>query len=883
MLLPTLVFLLLTTGLPAFADQGSADILRATLDNGLRVVIVRNTLAPVVTTEVTYLVGADETPPGFPGTAHAVEHMMFRGSKGLTAGQLADISAAMGGQFNAQTRQTTTQYFFTVPAEDLDVALHVEALRMRSILSTEKLWQRERGAIEQEVARDLSSPQYVFYTHLLKTMFAGTVYAHDALGTRASFNKTTGKMLRQFHQTWYAPNNAVLVIVGDVEPRQALQRIERLFGPIPAKHLPARPKISLRPVRPQTLEMSTDRPYGLVSLSYRFPGLRDRDHAAVAVLADVLNSQRGRLYALVPEGKALYAGFQLTSLPRAAIGSVVALFPEGSNPKKLRLALENVLKDVAKHGVSADLVAAAKRRVLTEAALQKNSVSGLADAWSEALAIRHLHSPREAVEAIRHVTVADVNRVARRYLDPKHMVTAILTPRPSGKAVASSGFGGAESLAPKSPHRVALPKWAATALRRAKVPKPTINPVVQKLPNGLTLIVQPEAISDTVSLYGSVRSNADVQTPRGKEGVARLLDNLFDYGSKSLNRIAFQKALDDIGADEDAGTDFYVQTLAPHFAEGVKLLAENELSPALPSRAFSVVKHQLEQSLPGELQSPGFLLRHALHQHLYPKDDPSLRHASPDSVKGLTLDDVRAYYRDVMRPDMTTIVVIGNITPKRAKTIVTRYFGKWRTQGPKPKVDLPAVPPNSAASVHVPDASRVQDRVILSETLHLTRHDPDYYALRLGNKVLGGAFYATRLYRDLRENTGLVYSVDSWFDVGRTRSVYAVEFACDPANVSKARNIVVRDLRTMQKEPITARELSYAQALLLREIPLSESNVDSIAGNLLYLASHDLPLDEPIRAAHRYLALTPADVKAAYAKWLRPDDLVQAVLGPTPK
>jgi zinc protease len=111
---------------------------RATLNNGLRVILVRDTLAPVVTTSISYRVGADETPPGFPGTAHAQEHMMFRGSPGLSADQLANIGSIMGGSFNAQTRQTVTQYYYTVPTEDLDVALHIEALRMRGVTDSEK-------------------------------------------------------------------------------------------------------------------------------------------------------------------------------------------------------------------------------------------------------------------------------------------------------------------------------------------------------------------------------------------------------------------------------------------------------------------------------------------------------------------------------------------------------------------------------------------------------------------------------------------------------------------------------------------------------------------------------------------------------------------------
>src|SRR6202008_216375 len=214
----------------AFAQTpGGSEVLRATLDNGLQVVIVRNPLAPVAATSVNYLVGSDETPPGFPGTAHAQEHMMFRGSPGLTADQLADIGSVIGGNFNANTREGLTQYLYTVPAEDLDVALHIEAIRMKAVLDAKEEWDHERGAIEQEVAQDLSEPSYILYEKVRAAMFAGTPYAHDALGTRPSFEKTTAAALQKFHDDWYAPNNAILVIAGDVDPQATLTEVKLLF------------------------------------------------------------------------------------------------------------------------------------------------------------------------------------------------------------------------------------------------------------------------------------------------------------------------------------------------------------------------------------------------------------------------------------------------------------------------------------------------------------------------------------------------------------------------------------------------------------------------------------------------------------------------------
>jgi len=857
------------------------NVLRATLENGLRVVIVRNGLAPVVITMVNYLVGSNEAPEGFPGMAHAQEHMMFRGSPGLSANQLANIIATMGGMFDADTQQTVTQYFLTMPAEDLEVALHIEAIRMRGVLDSEKLWAQERGAIEQEVAQDLSDPEFVFYTKALAELFKGTPYAHTPLGTISSFDKTTGAMLKHFHDTWYAPNNAILVIVGDVEPQKTLTEVKKFFSNIPAKKIPGRPQIRLKDVKPETLRLKTDQSYGLVMISFRMPGYDSPDYAASKVLSDALSNQRGNLFALVPEGKALYAGFDLSTLPKAGLGYAVAAFPKGADPSVLVEEVKKVLAEDVKNGFSSDLVEAAKRKEQTKAELDKNSVFRYAMAWSQALAIEGKQSPEEEMNAIQKVSLEDVNRVARKYFDLNRAIVAILTPEVSGKPVISGARSHIESFAPTETKPVKLPDWAEKALKRGSIPSSTLNPIVTTLPNGLKLIVQPESISNTVSVFGHVRTNADLEASKGQEGVDEVLSQLFSYGTTSLDRLAFQKTLDDIGAKESAGDDFSLEVLTDNFDRGVELLADNMLHLALPEKAFNTVQQQVAETVAGRLQSPDYLTKRALREALFPKGDPTLREATPETVKSLTLEDVRSYYRKVFRPDLTAIVVIGKVEPEKAKAVIEKYFGSWEASGPKPETLLPPAPLNKPSVTMVPNASRIQDKVILAQTLGLTRSNPDYYALELGNHVLGGGFYATRLYQDLRERTGLVYYVVSSFDVGRTRSLYTVSYGCDPPNINKARDIVERNLKEMQTTLVPSDKLQLARDLLLREIPLKESSMEAIAQGFLHRATHDLPLDEPILAAHKYVELTAEQVKAAYARWLRPKDLVEVTEGPT--
>ena len=873
--------LALLTG--ALSTAAAGETVRATLKNGLRVVIVRNALAPVVTTQINYLVGSNEAPPGFPGMAHALEHMMFRGNPGLTAAQLSTISAAMGGHFNADTQQTVTQYFFTVPADDLEVALRIEVLRMRGILATDTLWGQERGAIEQEVAQDLSSPEYVFYSRLLETMFRGSPYAHDALGTRESFQRTTGAMLRKFHASWYVPNNAILVIIGDVDPDRTLVTVKRLFSVIPSRPLPPRPGVQLQPLIPSTIALDTDQAHGMAVVAYRLPGFDSPDFAAGQVLADVLDSRRGNLFALVPEGKALFAGFNGTALPKAAMGYATAGFPHGGDGAALVASMKDIIADYIKDGIPETLVEAAKRHEIADAEFQKNSVAGLANAWSQAVAVEGRTSPDDDIEAIKKVTLADVNRVAREYLVNDTAVTAILTPRPSGQPVASQGFGQSESFAPKQTKPVPLPAWAKAAVTPPALPAPIPSPSVSELPNGLRLIVQPETISRTVSVFGRVKSNPDLQTPEGKEGVAEVLDGLFAYGTATLDRLAFQEALDEIGANASAGPSFSLQVLADRFERGVKLLAENLLAPALPEDAFKIVQEETKSSLAGRLQTPAYLSRRALRKALYPADDPALRQATPETVGSLSLEDIKAYYAKMFRPDMTTIVVTGQVTADQAKAVIEKYFGEWKATGPKPETDFPAVPLSRPASTVVPDTSRVQDEVTLAETLGLTRSHPDYYALQVGNRILAGGSFAARLFRDLREQSGLVYSVDTLLDVGKTRSIFGVFYACDPPNVSKARALVERNLSAMQTRPVTPAELQRSKTLLVRQIPLSRASMDGIAEQLLDLSLRDLPLDEPMRAAKRYLEITAADVQAAFAKWIRLVDFAQVTLGPNPE
>jgi len=859
-------------------------VTRATLDNGLRVVIVRDALAPVATIEDNYLVGGNETPDGFPGMAHAQEHMAFRGCTGLTADQIAAIYAQLGGFMDADTQQNITQYYVTVPSQDLDVALRVDASCMAGVENSQDQWGQERGAIEQEVARDLSSPIYKFIVRLNQDLFAGTPYRHDALGTQASFDKTTADMLKQFHSQWYAPNNAILVVTGDVDPAATLAKIKQYYGSIPRHDVPSRPAVALQTVAAETFTLDSNLPYLLTITSWRFPGTDSPDFAAARILADVLESQRGNLYALVPAGKALGTEFaMLETYPKASVAFGLAALPAGADPTSINAEVKKILTDYATNGLPPDLVEAAKKSELASADFGRNSITNLAALWSQAVAAEGHDSPDEIMEAMKRVTVEDVNRVAKKYLLEQNAVVGILKPAPSGEPASTKGFGGEEKATSTPTKPVALPEWAEAAVKSLRVPQATLHPADMKLANGIRLIVQPETTSATVTLLGSIKTQTQLQTPSGQEGVSDVLEGLFSYGTKTLDRLAFQKALDDIAASESAGANFSLKVLKQDFARGVELLADNELHPALPEGAFKVVQQQTAQFSEGELKSPAYRMDRAMVKGLVPPGDPLLRETTPETISSLKYQDLGEFYAKTFRPDLTTIVVIGDVTPEEVRPVIEKYFGNWQASGPKPKVVLPPIPANKPSAVNVPDPSQIQDTVELSQELEMNRFNPDYYALQLGNHVLGGGFYATRLYRDVREKAGYVYTIDDSLQAGESRAIYSIDYGCDPKNVSKARAMVEQELLAMQKTNVTPAELQQAKALLLRQIPLAESSEDAVAGGMISRSRVGLPLDEPTRAAQRYFDLSADAIRAAFAKYVNPESFVQVVRGPAPQ
>jgi len=564
------------------APQAAAS--RYTLANGLSLVVVPNRLAPVATLVTTYGVGSDDET--MPGLAHAQEHMMFRGSQSVSASQFADIAARIGADYNAQTTNQYTRYYFTLPSQYLGVALRLEASRMNGLLDRGSEWSTERGAIEQEVQAQMSTPTFAIGERIRRLMFGDTPYANSALGTTQTFERMNVSDIQRFYKNWYHPNNTTIVVAGDVNADEVVRDVKELFNPLRAQRLPTRRKIKIRQLNGIKLNENLDVPIASAVLGYRMPGLRSPDYASSQVLLGMLNNGRAALADLAVSGKILGADVSGGAYPELGYAYISAGVRPGSDPQIAQADLDGAISYYLKSGVPDDLVQATKKRMLSRQAFEMASISGVAFAWADALA-EGRQDPNEMFSDVAKVTTSDVNRVLRNYFDPQRRIALVVNARgaakqePQAEAASSS-----ENVAMTPSFSEALPQWSRSYFRKPlDHPHVERNATTMSLPNGMTLIVRREVSSPTVFLEGSIKNNPTLHEPKGKDGVANVAEALMQWGTTTLDRKAYRAALDAIPASVRLGTSFGLSAAAGDFDRSLALLADGNSTRRFPSKA----------------------------------------------------------------------------------------------------------------------------------------------------------------------------------------------------------------------------------------------------------------------------------------------------------
>ncbi|HEV3154657.1 MAG TPA: pitrilysin family protein [Candidatus Baltobacteraceae bacterium] len=873
-------FLLSSSGVMAqTAPAQDGNVVRETLANGLRVVIVRDRLAPVATTNISYGVGSDDDT--MPGIAHATEHMMFRGTHDVTPGQFTIMTARAGAQYNAGTGNYATQYYFKLPSMYVGLALRLEADRMTGARELASDWNTERGAIEQEVRAHESVPTAKVLGKMRRAVFGDTPYAQDGVGTVASFEKMRASDIAQFYHTWYHPNNATLIVTGYVDPTQILAQIHRYFDPIPSVPLPQHHSYAFGALDASTLrDTIAELPVPVVAETYRMPALGAPDYMAGQILSLVLNNVRGGFGQLQTKGQILGAGAVAGAYSDVGTMIVVGFGLPGTQPEGTQSAIDGVLETYRTGGVPSDLIETAKLRMLSQQQYQRSSISGLADWWSNALSLGY-DSPDDILSKVAAVTPADVDRVFRQYIDPKHAVSMLLQPKSVTSLPHVDPNANKEDVQYPVDKDEPLPPWAkAYFTAPLTVPAEDGAASAFTLPNGLRLTVQREPFAPTVALEGTIRMSSQLYEPKGKDGVSDITATLLQWGTSTYDRAAFQAQLDAIASSVSLGSSFGLESQSANLDRSLQLLADGMLHPAFADASFEVVKGNTERTLAAVEHLPSTQAAIAQTNALYPIGDPRRRRATAATVASVTLQDVKKWYAFAYRPDLTTIAIVGDVSPAEAKAAVERYFGQWHAHGPRPPFIFPRLKSHASRSVTVTSSTSTQSQVTLTQIINVHRGDPDYIPLQLADTILSGEGTGSMLFQDLREKNGYVYDVSSEMDIGLSSSTFSIDFASDPKNVERAQAAAVADIRRLQTALIPTEQLQRAKALLLAERVLPLDSYEGIAGDILEAARSGISSAEDAAFWNALLHTTPDQVRAAMRRWVKPEGFTRVMVAP---
>jgi zinc protease len=866
--------------------RASAAVAQRTLANGLRVVVVEDHAAAVVQTAIWYRFGSLDETPGKTGLAHGLEHMMFRGTRAVSGGGFDDLAARLGAEVNANTAEDFTHFYSVLPAEQADLAIHLEADRMRGLLLRQADWALEKGAVLGEYDGDESQPVARLAEAVRRALYAGSPYARTPLGARADIVRSSAADLRRYYDAWYRPDEATVVVTGDVAPAAVFASAERWFGPLaargpaPVHAAPAAPRAVPRPA----VTIDGDYPYAVVDLGYRIPGDLGSDAAATQVFANLVSSERSAFYrALVDSKLALsYQAYADTAL-RQGILHVVLFVTPGRSPVAARRAFESALARVRAHGVDPDLLAAAKTAYARQAVYARDAISGLGDRYGYAYGVEE-HDPAVDDAAVAALDAAAMNRAVARYFAAPQTV-GVLRPRGArgahdgGQRDAAPAGTVSDSFANRAPSGpVRYPGWVRAALRAPARPVSRIAPRAYTLPNGLRLLVQPVRANPTVFVSGSVALSPAFDPP-GRTGLGGLASGLVGYGGARYDFAAQRRVADELGADLQPGASFSAHGLARDLDRLLDVLADGVRRPAFAPRYVALVRDQELAAISRRDANPDYRAERAFSELLYAPGDPALRQESAAGVRALDRAALRAYAGRYFRPDRTTVVIAGDVAPEAARAAVARAFGGWANAGARPSPHVPPLPRTRAAIRRVA-AERDAVSVRMGRRAP-ARGSPDFYAFNLLNGVLGaGGSFDTRLMHEIRERRGLVYGISSSLQSSRERGVFEIDFSAGPRNVASAVALARAEVRRLTREPVGAAELARAKQKLIAGTLVGEESTQTIVSRLENIAQNRLPADYYAKLGARYGGIGARRILAVARRYLRPDAFATVYEGP---
>jgi zinc protease len=896
-LLSILPVLLALAGDPAGAQSTAAQPAAAmpqvryektTLPNGLEVILVEDHRLPIVAVNIWYHVGPANEAPGLTGFAHLFEHMMFAGTRHLPRG-LADrlLEGAGATDSNGSTDYDRTNYYDTVPSNQLELALWVHADRMGYLLDVldQTALSNQQDVVRNERRQSIENRPYGIVEEALNhALFPKThPYYAAVIGSHADIQNAKLADVRDFFTRFYGPNNASIVIAGDIDKARTRALVAKYFGSFKRSAKVEHPHVVTPPITRERRIMVPDSvELPRVYMAWLTPPAFQPGDAELEVTAQILaGGKSSRLY------KSLVYQRQIAQEAAAAQNSnaltstfiVDATARPGHDAAELEAAIDTELKALRDTGPSEQEVERARNTIETAmlTSIEKLGGTGLANQINQYN--QYTGDPGylpKDIERLRRVSAADVRRVAQAYLQPNARVIVAGVP---GKP----DFG---PEVPTPPQQQAAKSAPVAGINRDEAwrrtpPKPGPAPRFAlpqgesfKLPNGLTVIHYPNPGLPLVAAELVVRSGSDAN-PSDHPGLAGYTAQMLEEGTatRSAPRIADEIA--QLGAflgsaaSPDAST-VSLLALRSTFPQALDVLADVVQHPAFPTAEVERQRAARLGELTQQRDDPALVAAVAATGALYGPDHPYGygQLGTEQAIRMTTREDLVRFWRRHYVPGNAALVVSGDITLDELRALATARFGGWERADAA--VSSVGDPEGSKARLVIVDKPGAPQTALRVTTVAAARRTPDYPAMQVMNAALGGLF-SSRINLNLREEKGYSYGVFSAFRYDRTPGPFTIAGSVRTDVTGPSVAEIFREVNGMRDKPLPGPELAGARDSQVYSLPGQFEANSGIVASLAETYLFDLPADYWRTLPDRFRAVTAAQVQTAAQTWLKPE------------
>ena len=868
-----------------------------TLANGLRVIVHEDHRTPIVAVNVWYNVGSKDEPRGKTGFAHLFEHLMFNGSENLPGDYFEYLQQIGATDYNGTTSYDRTNYFQTVPKGAFERALFMESDRMGHLLGavTQGVLDNQRGVVQNEKRQGDSQPGGLVQYEMFGNLFPeGHPYHHTTIGSMADLDAASLEDVKQWFRDKYGPNNAVLVIAGDVTPAEARPLVEKYFGDIgrgPVNN-PAQAKVPTL-AGPKTVEMKDNVAATTIQRYWAVPGLLDKQLAALDIGGSVLGGlASSRLDKIMVREEKIAVGVTAGLLPlqRAGIFIVTATVRPGVDPSQVSKRLDEVMADYLAKGPTTDEV---QRAVMSEVSGRIRGLEQVGDFGGKAVSLAegeiYAHDSefyKKTLASYAAITPPAVRSTMRQWLT-RPALTIVLSP---GERAA---YTEAEAAAP--PKSEAQPPAA-----KGDRPVPPVGQLAEldfpaivhdRLSNGIPIeYVQRTAVPVTqLAMSFDAGDAADSPSARGLAGFTM---GLMDEGTTSMTSQEFAEAEERLGSNvstSNSGDRSYamLNALSPNLAPSLDLLADVVLRPAFAPAEIERVKAQALTGIAQLKQDPTRVSSRLLPQVLYGASHPYGGPAGgdPEAIKKLTHDDLVGFQQKWLRPDNVKLFIVSSLPLADVKPLLETRFGKWTPPAvAKGAKNFVAAPPRPAAQkillVNRPGAPQ---STIVGAQLIPVAPTSDVVPLSAANEALGGTFLS-RLNMDLREDKGWSYGVSGNVRLTEKLTSYAVSAPVQADRTGDA----LAELNSqiggfLSTKGVTQDELKRAVANSVNSLPGDFETAGAVISAMMRMDLFGRPDDYYDTLPGKYRALTTASADAAIRGAVDPKGFTWIVVGDAAK